>query len=217
MTTTSKLVFILSVFSALLFLIDPWGSQALMTILTKASVCLFLILMTWSVTGGKSGKLLMLALLFSMAGDIFLAVDRQNLFVFGLASFLLGHLTYTVVFLRHRQPDALGGFAKFIVAGLIGFTILMSILLWPALGVLKIPVILYIVAITIMGITACTSKFDPRFVIFGALSFIFSDSIIAIDKFLYPFDMSGPVIWITYVLGQYGLCLGILNVGRKNA
>lgn len=159
----------------------------------------------------------MLALLFSMGGDIFLAVDRQNLFVFGLASFLLGHITYTAVFLKNRQSDGSGPLAKLIVAGLISFTILMSILLWPTLGALKIPVILYIIAITIMGISACLSKFDPKFVILGALSFIFSDSIIAIDKFLFAFDYSGPVIWITYVLGQYGLVLGILKSETRKA
>lgn len=219
MTANSKILFALSLFSAILYLLDPWGDQALMTILIKGSVCLFLILAVWSAKGAtdRTRILLMIALLFSMGGDIFLAVDRVQLFVFGLASFLLAHLAYTALFILHPAERPLPKSRLFVQGLLLLFTATMAILLWPALGALKIPVFFYIAAITVMGLAACRAAFNPWLVIIGALSFILSDSIIAIDKFLAPFDPSGPVIWITYVLAQYCLCAGVLGLEFRGA
>lgn len=214
MTANSKILLALSVFSALLYLADPWGGQDLIRILTKASVCLFLILMVFTASGAtdRIRILLMIALLFSMGGDIFLAVDREQFFVFGLASFLLAHLAYSALFIMRPadHPQAAGRLA--IQGLLLILTATMAILLRPVLGGLKIPVFFYIAAITVMGLAACRSRFHPWLVIPGALSFILSDSIIAIDKFLMPIDGSGPLIWITYVLAQYFLCFGILGI-----
>lgn len=211
MSPTVRILFLLSAFSALLYLLDPWGDQALMTILTKGSVCLFLILMVGAVSRGTAGKLLMLALFFSLLGDIFLAIDRERFFIFGLGSFLLAHLSYSALFIMHRADRGLSK-RRYIVQGLLLlFSAGMAIRLWPVLGDLKLPVFFYIAAITIMGLSACRSRFNPWLVVTGALSFILSDSLIAIDKFLIPFDQAGSLIWITYILGQYGLCFGILG------
>ena len=43
------------------------------------------------------------SLLFSSLGDVFLGLDAEKLFVFGLSSFLLAHLLYMVLFIRNRR------------------------------------------------------------------------------------------------------------------
>ncbi len=88
-------------------------------------------------------------------------------------------------------------------------------MLWPELGPMKIPVFLYVSVIAAMGVFAIYSAFPAVMVIAGALSFIFSDANIAVNKFLHPFELSGPIIWVTYVLAQYLITFAILK-GLEN-
>ena len=50
------------------------------------------------------GRWILVALVCSLAGDVFLLGDAEGSFIRGLASFLLGHLAYVVAFLLLAQP-----------------------------------------------------------------------------------------------------------------
>lgn len=178
-------------------------------VLVKTAFCPSLAVFLWLVRGGDAtARRVGLALLLSAAGDAFLAVDRNGLFVQGLASFLAAHLVYLWQFLRHRpRPFRLPRGKWLLVAALLAFVVLMLALLGPNLGKLVLPVGLYIAAITAMGLAAIALPVRPL-VVLGALSFIVSDALIALDKFVAPLGFAGPAIWITYVLAQILIVLG---------
>ena len=149
-------------------------------------------------------KLFILGLLFCMGGDIFLAVDRENLFVFGLGSFLIGHLFYIAAMFptENKYPIPL--------LLLVGYGVLMMTLLVPNLGELFIPVVIYMLVLLIMAATSMTSVKSNLVLILGGVSFALSDSLIGLDKFYADIPFAGLWIMITYYLAQYCLTSGFL-------
>ncbi len=178
-------------------------------VLIKAAFCPSLAASLWLARGGDAtARRIGLALLLSAAGDAFLAIDRSGLFIQGLASFLAAHLVYLWQFLRLRpRPFRLPRGKWLLVAGLLGFVAIMLTILTPNLGKLALPVGLYIAAITAMGLAAIALPHRPL-VALGAVCFILSDALIALDKFVAPLGFAGPAIWITYVLAQVLIVLG---------
>jgi len=102
-------------------------------------------------------NLFVLALLFCWLGDVFLLFDRINEFYFmgGLGAFLIGHVLLIFLYgkLKNVQGNGLNGPQKARVSFpiILAGTGLISIL-YPTLGTLKIPVIVYALALIIMVI-----------------------------------------------------------------
>jgi len=183
----------------------------------KGSVCPLLAAALWSARGGDAeARRIGIALLLSAAGDVFLALDPRGLFVFGLGSFLLAHLAYLWQFLRHRpRPFRLPVFRRLVAAGILAAVGLMLLVLVPHLGALLLPVCAYIAAITAMALAATMLPGRPL-VLLGALSFMLSDSLIALNKFVAPVPAAAPAIWVTYTVAQLLIVLG-WREGRRIA
>ena len=148
------------------------------------------------------------ALVFSLFGDVFLMVPR-NLFVFGLGSFLIGHLCYIAGLQVRGQYGAwfLAGLVIVVLAVfVIGLRVIRSVRSSsePAMAV---PVTAYIAVISFM----LASAFGTRnfFAIVGAGLFYVSDALIAWDRFVDPKPWGRLAIMITYHLGQIGLVLSM--------
>ena len=135
----------------------------------------------------KQGKWLLFALLFSFFGDVFLLFEGEVWFLLGLSAFLIAHLFYTFLFFKISRPIKL----KILHAVIISFySLFLSFLLyiiWDSLEKLLIPVIIYGFTITIMAVLAGFSTINTGKIgfLFGSLFFVFSDSIIAVSKFLF--------------------------------
>jgi uncharacterized membrane protein YhhN len=155
--------------------------------------------------------LLTIGLLFSAAGDIALELDRDNFFVVGLGLFLVAHLFYIAAFFQDARKQATRWPA---LALLLAFSSVLTILLWPGLEEMRVPVLVYIVVITAMG-TIATMRPGPGawLVLVGAFLFIFSDSLIAIDKFLRPVPANRYTVMITYYTAQFLITYGMV-VGK---
>lgn len=131
---------------------------------------------------GFPGVCLSGALIGSVAGDILLDLPYPGLFIFGLVSFLVAHLFYTVLFFRYaKRPDRV---QKTVIGALV---LLASAMIWifrvvpPALyGT----VVIYIVAIITMSVGALLVPAENRLLFAGALLFIASDIVLAVNKFL---------------------------------
>ena len=84
--------------------------------------------------------------------------------------------------------------------GLIAF-------LSPHLGDMKLPVRIYGIVISFMFMLAMhmlfiKNKEAGKWMMLGALLFVISDSVLAINKFYQSFELAGVVIMITYGLAQ---------------
>jgi uncharacterized membrane protein YhhN len=167
---------------------------------------------------GRFAKRIGLGLLFGLAGDIFLLFD--DYFIFGLVSFLIGHILYMLAFyLDYKVNKTIHElYTKNALLGFGFFTVLFCGALWPSLGALKIPVVIYALAISLMGVTAFSrfgrvNLISYRLIAIGAILFVLSDAVLAVNKFMYNFSLSGFVIMATYMAAQYLITVG--TIGRK--
>lgn len=163
----------------------------------------------------RSAGLLSAALFASSAGDVLLDVDPERLFVPGLCAFLAAHVVYTALFATNRSSwQRIETPRRVLLIAVPIYVLLISAWLVPDAGSLKIPVTVYIFAITAMAITALGSRFLWH-VAAGALLFMLSDSLLAIAKFHGPFPGRGYLVWATYYAAQYLITTGVLlNLNR---
>ena len=155
-------------------------------------------------------KLMLIAFFFSLLGDTFLMIKSEKFFMFGLGSFLITHLFYIFIFSRNRLKNNV----LIRIAFLIFSGIMLLILKDNVNKSLLIPIIIYMITITIMAISASERKTNPdsyRLILLGAIVFVLSDTLIAIDKFVVPVPFQTFLIMGTYVLAQYLICVGFLK------
>ncbi|WP_106790742.1 lysoplasmalogenase [Aquimarina sp. Aq78] len=163
-------------------------------------------------------RLMILALLFSLAGDVLLlfVIQSQLFFIAGLVMFLLAHVMYILVFLKkHNKHKKNKVFLILTVAYGVG----LFYLLYPGLGDMLIPVMVYMVVILLMSNASYlrekrVSQVSYLMVFIGSLFFMVSDSILAVTMFYQPLPMSNIWIMTTYATAQLLIVLGVLR--QKN-
>jgi alkenylglycerophosphocholine/alkenylglycerophosphoethanolamine hydrolase len=179
------------------------------------------LLIAWfSLVGGWRGPLLWygLALVFSLVGDVLL-MERLNLFVFGLAAFLLAHLAYLVGFNLSLPPLSLPimvlAAVGAIAVGLLYPLVRRGLMRQPGGSNLRLPVLVYSLVLTLMMVSAVSTLFRPDWnknaailAAAGGLLFFTSDSLLAVGRFVRPIRQGDLLVMVTYHLGQLGLVLG---------
>ena len=168
---------------------------------------------------GRGRHTIILALFFSFLGDTFLLYDYKNasFFIIGLVCFLITHIIYIIYFLSLKPAKV--SFLKtnwWIVLLVAGYGIALVWFLYPSLGPLKIPVLVY--ALVICSMLLSSIHIYPRvkwqvgqLFIAGAFFFVLSDSLLAINKFSQPFPFAGVAIMLTYCLAQYCIAKGFVQ------
>ncbi|MCJ8499929.1 lysoplasmalogenase [Desulfatitalea alkaliphila] len=156
------------------------------------------------------------ALIGSACGDFLLDLPGEDFFVFGLAAFLTGHLFYTGLFFRYAsRPDGAG---LAVIAGLVVFA---GFMMWLFRGIepgLYPPVVLYIAVIVAMSIGAYLVPAGSRLLFWGALLFILSDVVLAVNKFLVAIPNGRLVNISLYFLAQYLIVVAARSIwGRRAA
>lgn len=200
---------------AALFAVANWVSRAredrALELVTKPTVMVALIVAA-AVLDPAAGEearraWFVAALVCSLAGDVFLMLDR---FVPGLAAFLVGHLCYLAGF--WTDPPSAGALvAAALVAaipiGLVAVRVARGIRARGEPAVLA-PVLGYIVVIGAMVASALAC--GPPAAAGGAVLFAFSDSVIAWNRFVRPLAWAAVTIMVTYHAGQALLTLSLL-------
>ncbi len=143
-------------------------------------------------------------LLFALIGDILLMMPESR-FVLGIGSFAATHALYLAAFI-----SAAGiALVNLSTIPLLLFTVIMTRFLWPGLRKsLQIPVLAYIVLITVMTAQAIGAALEQEgaglaIAAAGAVLFLASDSMLAIDRFRVPFRSAQALVLSTYWLGQW--------------
>lgn len=158
----------------------------------------------------------LLAIGSSLVGDVLL-LDEQY-FIGGLVAFLIAHVLYIVAYRKHRYDEtenALQGIQRIRMA----FPIILAgtglvVVLFPVLGDLKIPVIIYALVLVLMALHALfrfgrTNSSSFWLVFTGAVFFVISDSLLAINKFLLPLSNASFLIMFTYIIAQLMIVEGL--------
>lgn len=185
---------------------------------------LMLSLGAYYVVAAREGRssLVIAAIGLSLLGDVMLMFEKDNavFFMLGLGSFLLAHVTYIYAYRQHQGEAAdaeLAGVQKirFALPVILGGTGLV-VVLYPRLGDLQIPVLLYAIVLVLMVLQALlrfgrTPAESFWRVFLGALLFMISDSLLAINKFLDPLPNAGLWIMATYCAAQLSIVTGLLK------
>ncbi|GLR19515.1 lysoplasmalogenase [Portibacter lacus] len=159
---------------------------------------------------GKYRNLTIIALVFCLIGDVFLLEDSR--FVLGLGSFLIAHVLFTWSFVTLDKFN----FNIPVMLGFLAFGIGYYAFIYSGLGAMAIPVFAYVLFILTMGWQSTSlflkrKEFVFKIMAIGAACFIFSDAMIALNKFKFAFEMAPLVIlasyWLAIVLLANAACL----------
>ena len=194
---------------------------------------LMLLMMFWyAKSSTKPLKILLYALFFSFLGDVFLMFLQlsEHFFLSVLSAFLVTHILYIIIFVKYvdqekksilrRRPHLM---LPFVLYGLSLISYLYSIAT-PKFIEMQIPVIVYASVIMVMVITAIAryEKVPQKsfsWVLVGALLFMFSDTLIALNNFSSFFDEIKYVarisIMILYFFGQFLIVKGLLKTEEE--
>jgi len=156
---------------------------------------------------------IIIGLLFCLGGDVFLALPQERMFLWGLISFLVGHVCYVIGFIWIADAS------KMTLMGVVVTMLLGGVIyIWlkPHLGNMKKPVIAYIFVISFMFIGAWSvlgmprQPFTARLLIFvGAASFYISDIFVARDRFLKYSFINRLLGLPLYYLAQFMIAFSI--------
>lgn len=201
------------------------GKEMLHFIAKPLLIPALILLLLYSKSNIPNKNLLLTGLFFSWLGDVFLLFEYKHalFFIFGLVSFLTTHIFYVVYFLKIRSGNpSLLKKQPVLLALVLAYGITLVWQLYPRLGDLKIPVMVY--AAVICSMLVCSlhvffkvNKKAAVFYLLGASFFVLSDSLLAINKFYaqhpanQPFAYAGVLIMLTYCTAQFFIVSGYIQ------
>lgn len=165
--------------------------------------------------------LILAGLALSLVGDIALMFQERRLyFMVGLIFFLLAHVVYAYAFIT------LSGDVKNVVwfaLLFVMFGIAFYLFLYSGLGKMRIPVAIYVIIITVMVIAAAStfgsvefSRASAWLVTIGAVLFMLSDVVLAVNKFKVPMKYNRFSL-ILYYGGQFLIAVSTYYAALPNA
>jgi uncharacterized membrane protein YhhN len=185
-------------------------------------VLLMLLLLNINPLTNRLHGFMIAGLLFSWAGDIILEFSESNgnMFIPGLACFLIAHIMYITVFVITPGKNSILNNRILLLLPVIIYGVGLVLYLYGDLNEMKLPVIVYAIVILFM-LAGAINRIDKvkkqsfLLVLAGAILFVISDSAIAINKFSYKFEFSGIVIMTTYIVAQYLIVTGYIDQFSK--
>jgi len=146
---------------------------------------------------------------FSLVGDIFLMLPLKRV-IAGLVSFLVAHLCYIVAFSAGIRL----GVSGFLPALFLLYVIIMFVVLFPHLGKMKLPVLVYELVIVMMAWRAVErwaqiGDTGALLALAGAILFVISDSVWATNRFVRRYKSAQALILSSYFCAQWLIALSV--------
>jgi len=182
---------------------EQWAKPATLVAVIVAALVL-------GAADDAAGIWLLVALVFGLAGDVFLLEKSDARFRLGLAAFLVGHLAFVLSFVQLDRDPQGWNYVSLLVLGaclLATRQVAASTYLRGGLA-LAAPVALYTVVIGAMVIFAFTT--GVPLIAVGATVFAVSDTVLARDRFVRPWQGAQLLVMITYHVGQALIVIGVL-------
>ncbi|MCY1010367.1 lysoplasmalogenase [Nannocystis pusilla] len=170
--------------AAVLFFVALIAEWKLAGLVLKPIPVLCVLAWLWPLRGADARRL-RLGLVLSVLGDVLLA-EALDLFIAGLAAFLLAHVAYVAAFVGRTRALHLLRLAPIAVFG-------WSVYGWlaPNLGELRGPVLAYVIVICAMMWRAAAQVGERPGEegrawagLAGAIAFALSDTLIAVNRFI---------------------------------
>jgi len=215
MTHASTVLFVaaVAISAACAIVAAARGDRPGFTFFKPLTTCIILFGAAWLVRPGIQPYrgLVVLALALSLAGDILLVLPA-NRFTAGLVAFLLAHVAYIAAF-STGNPPAVGQLPW--LAPFLAFNAAIVAYVWNGIGKVRRPLLLYVVAISVMVWRAATRGHVavPRpsylFALVGACLFVASDAILVVRRFRRPFRAAHELELSAYWAAQLLIALSV--------
>lgn len=174
----------------------------------------------------RSKVLATLAFLFCFLGDLFLLNEQDPYyFIFGLSSFLIAHIFFIIFFYRLKPfKDKYRLYLFSTGVPILSYIMFLLFLIWSNVSRqnLEIPVTAYAIVLGFMLLTAThtfnnksTKRLSKKYFIPGAIFFVISDSILAINKFSIAIAYAGILVITTYAIAIFLLSIGVAKFLKK--
>lgn len=155
---------------------------------------------------------MVLAMGFSALGDY---MGTCHNFWGQMGGFALAHMAYILFFCRTCPEERTSDGMKWKSAIVILYGIVVGMLIVPHVqGFLQAGVSVYVLLILTMCILAWRQK-NPYYAL-GAWLFVFSDTVLAWNKFVSRIEWSGYLIMVPYYLGQLILFVQSIRSRKQN-
>ena len=181
-----------------------WAKPAVLVALIVTALAL-------GATDDAAGVWLLVALVFGLAGDVFLLGESDTRFRLGLASFLVGHLAYVACFIALGLDPQGWNYLSFLVLG----GCLLATRQVAASTYLRGGLALAAAGRGLHGRDRrhghlrvhhrCRADRRRRDV------FAVSDTVLARDRFVRPWDRAQLLVMVTYHVGQALIVAGVLG------
>lgn len=203
--------------------------DAVFKCLPTFTLCIFVLWYDgFSFTSIRSySRWVLTGLVASMLGDVCLVYADDGYFLHGMAAFGFAHISYICAFgFKPLRPA--------VYMCLFPPTLLLYSYISSQIteSVLNIAVLIYTMLILFMNWRAiarvrniqavrdgvngtCHKRWTELVACLGAISFIVSDSVLAINRFKHPIDSAGSIVMVTYYLAQLGIALSVVKNRRK--
>lgn len=184
----------------------------------KTLPAIFLTFCAWAYTRQRFGLWITLGIAMGAMGDYSLSSAERSWFLAGVASFLIGHVAYSIAFGKDLRRTRV---REIIIAA----TLLFMAILLAAVSIrmartgeygLIPPVGIYGVVMGVMMAITLLHQSPTKFIAAGGVIFVISDAHIAVNHML--LEQSWPVLgisgYVTYYLAQYLLVAGAAHESR---
>ena len=154
------------------------------------------------------------ALLFAWLGDMALLKHGKVFFMLGLVGFLVGHLCMSTHLIGLLSTSLIATTPVAIFLIMLSLALGLFNYLRPHLGSLKLPVLVYCMVLATKGSLAFIlvwqmANVATTLVAAGALVFMVSDLILAINRFVKPIHKAHLWVMSSYTLAQAMMVLGL--------
>lgn len=174
-----------------------------------------LLLGFYLVSATEPNYLIILALVLGWLGDVFLLGSKTHWFLMGLLAFLGGHIMYSLAFAQNLPAvevfPAVAAGAVYLFMGLLGYRSLLR----PGMGTLRLPVLLYILALISMSWLAALNWYSNPIsgntvILIGTWFFCLSDYLLG-RRLVKPTEhLSHLAVMLTYLLAQLLIIIGLV-------
>ncbi len=212
-----KISFFLFVLASIVDIIGIIFSIPILVFIFKPFIILSLLFL-YVFSLPKRLKWYVMALELCFFGDVFLMFSRELFFIAGLVSFLIAHVLFVKIVVGRIKEF---NFLKVIYSA-IPFLMVFSLLIFTlkeSLHEMLWPVIIYGLAIATFGTVSLIDFLNTKskkslLMLSGAIIFMISDSLLAINKFYNPAHLFEVGVMVTYIIAQY---LIFRSMVQKNA
>jgi alkenylglycerophosphocholine/alkenylglycerophosphoethanolamine hydrolase len=187
------------------------NSDEIRTLFKALPIILLFVRVLLTARSVPHSRVVAAGLFFGCLGDALLELERRSWyrgpwFVLGLAAFLIGHALYIWAFLateRDLLRSGLSGMVRYFAAP--WFVAVVVFALFLTFGRLESALVapVFVYAMTIMTMLGVALVLKDQWVTFGALLFVCSDLLLAVDRFVVPVPQSTFLIMTTYYGAQF--------------